>query len=317
MRGPIVQIGSSLGSSAGQLFGLPSPVIKVLVAAGAAAGISATFNAPLAGVVFASEIILGTFAADSLTPIVISSVLANVVQKHIGEHGLNAAFPAIDYRYVGSWAQLPSYLLLGCAAGIAAAGFVKVLYWTEDQMAHWFPKYAWRAVAAGLLVGLGGALYPAAPPNLSDSEQQQHQEHPFTPPLFGVGYPIVSHSLHLDDELARGAPNGREGELRTDETGAAKAKPRADKTVWLSREAMWRELWWLTPLIFLKPILCSVTLGGGGSGGIFAPSLFLGATLGGAFGLLANLLLPDFSPARASMRLSAWGPSSPAPRKAS
>jgi len=91
-EGPIVQIGSALGSTAGQWFKLSPRNVKVLVAAGAAAGISATFNAPLAGVMFASEIILGSFAVESLTPIVIASVLADVVQQHIGEHRFEPAF---------------------------------------------------------------------------------------------------------------------------------------------------------------------------------------------------------------------------------
>ena len=85
-----MQIGSALGSSAGQFFNMSARNIKVLVAAGAAAGISATFNAPIAGVMFASEIILGSFAIESLTPIVIASVLADVVQQHVG--GLHAGF---------------------------------------------------------------------------------------------------------------------------------------------------------------------------------------------------------------------------------
>ena len=284
-EGPIVQIGSSLGSSAGQIFGLPNRVIKVLVAAGAAAGISATFNAPLAGVIFASEIILGTFAAESLTPIVIASVLANVVQLHVGEYGLNPPFPEIHYRYVGSWVQLPSYLLLGIAAGVAAAAFVKVLYWIEDESAKRIRNYARRALLAGLLVGLAGVLYPHHPPTLSESEQQaEHKqaEHE-PPPLFGVGYSVVSHALHMEPDVET---NG--GELEP--TTAAESK-----AVRLDREAMWRALWWLLPLVLLKPLLCAVTLGGGGSGGVFAPSLFLGATLGGAFGLVVNLIAPDYS----------------------
>jgi H+/Cl- antiporter ClcA len=80
-EGPIVQVGAALGSSAGQLLRLTPRNVKVLVAAGAAAGISATFNAPLAGVIFSSEIILGSFAIQSMTPVVIASVLADAVQK--------------------------------------------------------------------------------------------------------------------------------------------------------------------------------------------------------------------------------------------
>ena len=112
-EGPIVQIGSSLGSMAGQWFGLSPRNIKVLVAAGAAAGISATFNAPLAGVIFACEIILGSFAVEGLTPIVVASVLANVVQVHAGEHGYDPAFPQLHHEFQGAWQQLPTYLLLG------------------------------------------------------------------------------------------------------------------------------------------------------------------------------------------------------------
>lgn len=131
-EGPIVQIGSSLGSVLGQRFKLSARNIKTLVAAGAAAGISATFNAPLAGVVFASEIILGSFAVESLTPIVIASVLADVVQLHFGEHGVSAAFPHLYHAYRGEWAQLPSYLLLGLACGLASSLFIKTLYGVED-----------------------------------------------------------------------------------------------------------------------------------------------------------------------------------------
>jgi CIC family chloride channel protein len=123
-EGPIVQIGSSLGSMSGQLFKLSARRIKVLVAAGAAAGISATFNAPLAGVIFASEIILGSFAIESLTPIVIASVLADVVQQQVGEHGTHSAFVQLNYEFQGAWEQLPAYLVLGLACGLAAVGFI-------------------------------------------------------------------------------------------------------------------------------------------------------------------------------------------------
>ncbi|MCA9264955.1 MAG: chloride channel protein, partial [Planctomycetales bacterium] len=114
-EGPIVQIGSSLGSLGGQLLRLSPQHVKVLVAAGAAAGISATFNAPIAGVIFASEIILGNFAIGSLTPIVIAAVLADVVQAQCRTQGFEPAFPHLHYAYHGAWMQMPSYLLLGVA----------------------------------------------------------------------------------------------------------------------------------------------------------------------------------------------------------
>jgi CIC family chloride channel protein len=86
-EGPIIQIGSSLVSMAGQFFNLAGRHMKILVAAGAAAGISATFNAPLAGMMFASEIILGSFAVESLAPIVIASVIAQVIHVQASQAG--------------------------------------------------------------------------------------------------------------------------------------------------------------------------------------------------------------------------------------
>ncbi len=295
-EGPIVQIGSALGSTAGQMFKLSPRNVKVLVAAGAAAGISATFNAPLAGVMFASEIILGSFAVESLTPIVISSVLATVVQEHIGEHRFEPAFLKLNYDFAGAWQQLPSYLVLGLLAGLAAAGFIKLLYCTEDLAANWLTRWWQRALVAGALVGLAGVLYPTTPPVLSQASQQD-QDAPNRPqpipPLMGVGYGVVDHTLHLD--VPRSEPNMKQTLADATQKLLGKFAGQADKSVLVQGKQMWAELWWLLPLIFLKPLMTSLTLAGGGSGGIFAPSLYLGATLGACVGLAANLFLPEFS----------------------
>jgi CIC family chloride channel protein len=274
-EGPIVQIGSALGSVAGQLFRLPARNIKVLVAAGAAAGISATFNAPLAGVIFASEIILGSFAAESLTPIVIASVVAKVVQTNIGEHGFNPAFQQIQYEYFGAWQQLPSHFALGLVCGLAAVWFTKMLYAVEGISTQLLPSWWARALVFGSIVGVVGTLYPHEPPATSpvvqaDLDQGGHS----LPPVFGVGYEVVDHAVHLVEE----------------------DWPKAgDRHVRLSRDDLLSELWWLLPLALLKPVMTSLSLAGGGSGGIFAPSLFIGATLGASFGLAANLLFPELS----------------------
>lgn len=293
-EGPIVQIGSALGSTAGQWFKLSPRNVKVLVAAGAAAGISATFNAPLAGVMFASEIILGSFAVESLTPIVIASVLANVVQEHIGEHRFEPAFQQLNYDFAGAWQQLPSYLLLGLLAGLAATGFIKLLYRTEDLAERWLPSWWQRALLLGAVVGLGGLLYPIAPPQLSDATQEHVQDgHQLIPPLMGVGYGVVDHALHLDtpqkpSDTQSFADTTREliGKFTSSETSM---------TVMVDGSQLWAELWWLLPLIFLKPLMTSLTLAGGGSGGVFAPSLYLGATLGACVGLLVNIWFPTYS----------------------
>ncbi len=303
-EGPIVQIGSTLGSSAGQFFKLSAKSTKVLVAAGAAAGISATFNAPLAGVIFASEIIIGTFAVESLTPIVLASVLADVVQQHVGEHRLNPAFQDLEFQFAGAWVQLPSYLLLGLIAGLAAALFIKMLYGIEDFAERFFPCWWKRALVLGTVVGVVGALYPAMPPVVSREAQKAAESHPVMPPLLGVGYEVIEHALHLTcEEENNGNPSAATDseEKPSSALGIALSpfgsffRTSPDKAVSIPHDRMFAELLWLVPLIFLKPLLTSLTLAGGGSGGVFAPSLFLGATLGGAFGVLANLWFPAYS----------------------
>jgi CIC family chloride channel protein len=290
-EGPIVQIGSALGSMAGQYFKLSPPNVKVLVAAGAAAGISATFNAPLAGVVFASEIILGSFAVESLTPIVVASVLADVVQTHVGEHGLNAAFPHIYYVYEGALEQLPSFVMLGILCGLAAVGFTKLLYLVEDLAKAYLPRWWMRSLVLGLLVGCIGVALHRPPPVPSASAVADAQEAGYqVPPLFGVGYAAVDHALHLTYKRSATDVELRDATGRGVSSGA-----RRDSVVQLDTAALLAEFWWLLPLALLKPLLTSLTLGGGGSGGIFAPSLFIGAMSGGTFGVACNLILPQWS----------------------
>ncbi|NQT12924.1 MAG: chloride channel protein [Planctomycetes bacterium] len=283
-EGPIVQIGSALGSMAGQWFGLSPRHVKILVAAGAAAGISATFNAPLAGVIFASEIILGTFAVESLTPIVIASVLAAVVQEHAGEHGFDPAFPHLLHEFRGVWQELPSFFLLGLSCGLAAVLFTKLLYFVEDAADRWLPKWWLRALVLGALVGVAGVVYPKEPPQLGTATSRESQEPGHRmPPLLGVGYQTVAHTLHLENAA-------KPSSVATTDSIDNREQP-----VRLDAAQMLAQLWWLLPLVLLKPLMTSVTLGGGGSGGIFAPSLFLGAALGASFGIVANLLFPGLS----------------------
>lgn len=285
-EGPIVQIGSTLGSVAGGIFRLSARNVKVLVAAGAAAGISATFHAPLAGVIFASEIILGSFAVESLTPIVIASVLADVVQTHHGEHGLEAAFSGLTYEFRGAWIQLPSYVLVGLLAGLAAVAFTKMVYGIDDLAKRHIPQWWVRALTLGALVGLAGVLYPVFPPSLpGGSASAIHAAADRPPPLFGVGYEVVDHALRMES-LAKPS------DVKID---VQRGEPAEQAAATLDPGEMLAEFWWLLPLGLIKPIATSITLAGGGSGGIFAPSLFIGATLGGAFGLAANLLVPGLT----------------------
>ena len=231
-EGPIVQIGSALGSTVGQLLRLSDERVRNLVACGAAAGIAATFNAPIAGVIFALEVILGEFSVAYFSTVVISSVTASVVGRIA--FGNVPAFVIPEYSLVSPW-ELLLYVLMGGLAGLVALLFVRVLYWSEDLFDDWrFPEYV-KPAAGGLLVGVIGFYFPQ---------------------VFGVGYPAIGDAL-------------------------------------LGRMA----LGIMGLLILLKILATSLTIGSGGSGGVFAPSLFIGAMAGGVFGTVAHRILPGITAA--------------------
>ena len=155
-EGPIVQVASAVASTIGQLFRLPDDSIRLLVAAGAAGGISATFNAPIAGVFFALEIILRHFNVRNFALVVISSVVAAAVGH--AYFGNDPAFTVPNYE-LESAAEFPLYFLLGILAAVTAVFFVKTLYWTEDRfeslsLPEWF-----KPAIGGLCVGAMGLWY--------------------------------------------------------------------------------------------------------------------------------------------------------------
>lgn len=227
-EGPIVQIGSALGSALGQWSRLSEDWVKLLVACGAAGGISATFNAPIAGVFFGLEVILRRFSSLYFMAIGFSAIIAAAIASVFW--GSSPTFTMIpEYVWTSGW-ELPLYILLGAAAAFVAQGFIKTLYKGEDLFnALRLPEYIKPAIG-GLAVGLIGLFYPQ---------------------LFGVGYEGVESALL--GEFAVGL---------------------------------------LVVLCLLKIVATSFTLGSGGSGGVFAPSLFIGAMLGSAFGRGANALFP-------------------------
>lgn len=242
-EGPIIQIGSSLGSMVGQFFRVPSKRLKTLVGCGAAAGIAAAFNAPIAGALFAVEIILMDFAIAQFSPIVIASVIATVI-SHTFE-GKFAAFIVPGYELVAPQ-EIGFYFILGALAGLASYIFIKVLYFSED---FWdnkfkFPEYLKPAVG-GLQIGLIALIFPH---------------------IMGVGYDTINDALF--------------GNM----------------------------FWYLAiALVFVKILATSITLGTGGSGGIFAPSLFMGAMLGFFFGYGVHQLFPDVTASPGAYALVAMG----------
>jgi len=154
---PSVQIGSNLGSMFGSLLRMSEERIRTLVAAGAAAGIASAFNAPIAGVFFAVEIILGEIGTSSLGVVVLSAVIASVFTQAVS--GVQPAFNVPPYSFNSIW-QLPLYFVLGMIAGPLSALYVRFLYWFQDFF-HSLKMPNWgKPALAGLAVGIVGLFLP-------------------------------------------------------------------------------------------------------------------------------------------------------------
>ena len=209
-EGPIVQIGSAWGSSLGRLTRMPENRLRILVACGAAGGIAATFNAPIAGPFFAMELILRDFAAESFGAVVLSSVTASVIGRAaFGNHPF-LDLPAFGLR--SGWEYL-AFALLGVVIGAVGVAFTHVLYWIEDGC-DWV--WRWCAVRSGCAPRWAGCCWAGCCCVL--------------PEMYGVGYPVLAHAI-----------DGR------------------------------YVLWFLLILMVGKMVATSLTIGIGGSGGVFAP----------------------------------------------
>lgn len=226
-EGPIVQIGSALGSVIGQLLGAPAALLRTLVACGAAAGIAATFNAPIGGVFFASEVILGEFAPRSFAAIVVASVAASVIGRaYLGDR---PSFDAGAFTLVSTH-ELWLYALLGVVCALWAAFFVRGLYWIEDRFETMRLHPVGRAALGFALVGAIGTFFPQ---------------------VLGVGYDRIQQVFYGHVPALHGLV-----------------------------------------LSVVKPLATWLTIGSGGSGGVFSPSLFTGAMVGDAFGRIVHDAFP-------------------------
>jgi CIC family chloride channel protein len=240
-EGPIIQIGSSFGSTISQIMKLPPWQTITLIAAGGGGGIAATFNTPVGGILFAVELLMHEVSARTLIPVVISTVTATYIgQAFFGTHP-SFVIPAIEIRFfqLQEPAQLLLYVVLGGIIGVASAVFIKSIYWTEHLFDRIVKKnYYVRHMLGMFLVGVIFYL-------LKVGYGHYYVE--------GVGYAAVQ-------DILSGALTG----------GVVI----------------------LLLLFALKLVVTSLTLGSGGSGGIFSPSLFLGATIGLCYGILLKHLLP-------------------------
>ena len=230
-EGPTVQIGAAVGSTIGQLLHLSTERMRVLVGCGAAAGIAASFNAPLAGVLFALEIILGDFAIHTFSPIIIASVIGTVTGRALEGNEVTFNVPVHELVHP---TEIIFYLALGMLCGIVARLFTFMYFYIHQVFEEKFNMPdLYKPAIGGLIVGMVSI---------------------FMPQILGNGYDVMEQAL----------------------TG--------------------QMFWGLAfLLVFMKIICTSITLGSGGMGGVFAPSLFIGAMVGTAFGSSVHFIFPTLS----------------------
>lgn len=230
LEAPIVCTGAAIGSNAGRFFKLSNYEKTVLLAAGAAAGIAAVFNSPIAGVLFALEILIGEITIPTFIPLLIASATGVVVGKLLHSAQL---FHLVTEGWLIQ--ALPFYIVLGILSGLIAVYITKVAENLENGIFMKYNRYT-RAIAGGLLLGVLILLFP---------------------PLFGEGYHYLQAILNGNLEMLK------EETLYAD---------------WLSEPLVM--LLYIAALVLIKIIATGITLGVGGNGGTFAPTMFTGAFLG-------------------------------------
>lgn len=249
-EGPIIQIGASFGSTLARRLRLPRWQKITLLAAGAGAGIAATFNTPLGGVLFAVELLLPEVSNRTFLPVVIATATATSIGRLA--FGLDPAFlvplAGMEEQLQLDPILLSGYALLGVAAGVACWAFVRLLAWCED----FFPTIKGGPYVQNMIG------------------------------MFSIG--IIAYLFALST-----------GELHTMGVGYATIQSILDSSTMT---------FWVLILLFAgKLVATSVSLGAGASGGVFSPSLFIGATLGAAIGAAGAFFFPEsgFSPAEFAM----------------
>ena len=229
-EGPVVHLGATAASFVAQRFKFGPSLSLTLLGCGVASAVAASFNAPIAGVFFALEVVIGHYALHAFTPIVIASVAGTIVSRvHLGDF---PAFVLPDYS-IASFFELPAFLLLGIACAAVAMTFMWSIMFATDTIERTRVPTWLRPAVGGLGVGIIAIFFPQ---------------------VLGVGYEAT------DDALKGLIPFG-----------------------------------FLILLVFAKVFATAITLGSGFGGGVFSPSLYVGAMTGGAFGFVAAAAFPDLA----------------------
>ncbi|EKE45450.1 Cl- channel, voltage gated [Oceaniovalibus guishaninsula JLT2003] len=234
-EGPVVLLAAVICTWVNRMISADGITARELLGCAVAAAVSASFNAPIAGALFAMEVVLRHFAVKSFAPIVIASAVGTVINRV--EFGGLTEFRLPTEGAMGFYGELPAFLLLGLLCGLVAVVFMRAIFWTDDLGTRWqrrlgIPRWL-RPAIAGALLGLIAIWFPH---------------------VIGVGYETTSRAL----------------------TG---------------------QLLWYQAIVFcvVKTAAVAITMGGRMGGGVFSPSLMVGALTGLAFGAIATGIFPDIS----------------------
>lgn len=242
-EGPVVHLGATFGSLVADRLGLSPGGTRTLLGCGVAAAVACAFNAPIAGVFFALEVVVRHYALGAFAPVVLAAVAGTVVSRlHYGD------FPAfilpIDEQ-IGSYLEFPAFALLGVLSAAAALGFMAAVVAAEAAVDRLAPPRLVRPAIGGLAVGVMALWLPE---------------------VLGVGYEAVDAALNEQLGLAL-----------------------------------------MLALILAKIAACAISMGFGFGGGVFSPSLFVGAMVGGAFGHIATQVFPHLSSGHGAYALVGMG----------